>query len=84
MRIKLPLSLTNFTHEKFANHSESPRLAFKIFIVSPQHPAWFTIPVTTRSRLASPLKLYRVPPTSRVVYYTSKLLESVAVLNLLI
>ena len=58
MRIKLPLSLTNFTHEKFANHSESPRLAFKIFIVS--------------------------PPTSRVVYYTSKLLESVAVLNLLI
>ena len=38
MRIKLPLSLTNFKLEQFANYLESPR-GLQTFLVFPQHPA---------------------------------------------
>ena len=44
MKIKLPLPLTNFKLEQFTNHLESPG-GLQTFLVFPQHPAWFIIPV---------------------------------------
>ena len=44
MRIKLPLSLTNFKLEQFSNYLESPR-GLQTFLVFLQHPAWSIIPI---------------------------------------